>query len=103
MRCDTDADFGKKTDRGRREDGTLWETVKMWFGYKLHLVVDAEYELPVAYEVTAASRPDNESLKRMVDDMADTHPELLKEAEALAAGRATATPRSSRSSGTATG
>ena len=34
-RRDTDAaDFGVKTYRGKREDGTLWS----WFGYKLHLV-----------------------------------------------------------------
>ncbi len=44
---DTDADFGRKTYRGRRKDGTLWEKIVSWFGYKLHLVVDAVYELPV--------------------------------------------------------
>ena len=47
-RRDADADHGTKTYRGRRQDGTLWETVRRWFGYKLHLVVDPEYELPVA-------------------------------------------------------
>jgi hypothetical protein len=30
----------------------------MWFGYKLHLIVDANYELPVAYELTKASSSD---------------------------------------------
>jgi len=50
-RRDTDADFGKKTYRGRRKDGTLWEKVVSWFGYKLHLVVDAVYELPVNFRV----------------------------------------------------
>src|SRR5690554_7171446 len=28
---------------------------KKWFGYKLHLIVDAAYELPVAYKITPAS------------------------------------------------
>lgn len=34
---DSEADWGKKTYRGEREDGTLWEKVKSWFGYKVHL------------------------------------------------------------------
>jgi len=46
---DTDADFGKKVYRGKREDGTMWEKVVSWFGYRLHLVVDSKYELPVAF------------------------------------------------------
>lgn len=38
-RRDTDADFGQKTYRGQREDGSTWEKIVSWFGYKLHLVV----------------------------------------------------------------
>jgi hypothetical protein len=34
---DSEADWGKKTYCGEREDGTLWEKVKSWFGYKVHL------------------------------------------------------------------
>ena len=54
-RRDTDADFGKKVYRGQREDGTPWEKVVSWFGYKLHLLVDADYELPVSFTVTRSS------------------------------------------------
>ena len=36
-RRDTDADFGKKVYRGKREDGTIWEKVVSWFGYRLHI------------------------------------------------------------------
>ena len=28
---------------------------RSWFGYLLHLIVDAKYELPVAFTVTTAS------------------------------------------------
>ena len=35
-RRDMDADWGKKTYHGQREDGTLWEKVVTWFGYKIH-------------------------------------------------------------------
>ena len=87
-RRDLDADFGVKTYKGQRDDGTLWEKVLSWFGYKLHLIVDADYELPVAYEVTRASRPDNGSANRMVDDVEDRHPWLLEGCEALMADKA---------------
>jgi len=33
---DPDADWGKKVKRGQKEDGTWWEKVDKWFGYKLH-------------------------------------------------------------------
>lgn len=52
LRGESDADKGVKTYRGARPDGSKWETIKSWFGFKLHLIVDAEYELPVAYRVT---------------------------------------------------
>ena len=54
-RRDTDADWGTKTYKGLREDGSVWEKVKRWFGYKVHLVVDADYELPLAYTVSTPS------------------------------------------------
>lgn len=50
-RRDTDADLGKKTYLGRRKDGTLWEKVILWFGYKIHLIVDAVYKLSVGFTV----------------------------------------------------
>jgi hypothetical protein len=86
-RRDLDADWGVKTYTREREDGTQWEEVKRWFGYKLHLVVDAEYELPVAYEVSRASRPDNKSAVRMLDGLEAAHPELLKACEAFMADK----------------
>lgn len=54
-RRDVDVDFGKKTYKGVRDDGTPWKKVVSWFGYKLYLLVDAQYELPVGYLVTKAS------------------------------------------------
>jgi len=87
-RRDIDADFGKKTYLDEREEGTLWKRVKSWFGYKLHLIVDGDYELPVAYEVTRASRPDNESAVRMLGHLEDRHRELVDGCEALMGDKA---------------
>jgi transposase len=64
-RRDLDADYGKKVYRGKKEDGTPWEKIVSWFGYKLHLIVDAMYELPVFYSVTKASTSDVVEVRRM--------------------------------------
>lgn len=86
-RRDTDADYGKKVYRGTKEDGTQWEKVIKWFGYKLHLVVDAMYELPVAYSVTKASEPDINEGHRLLEQMEERQPEMLEQAEILSADR----------------
>ncbi len=52
-----------------------------WFGFKLHLVVDANYELPVAKRVTKASLHDAPVIKEMSDQLAKDHPGLLEDCE----------------------
>jgi hypothetical protein len=83
-RRDTDADWGKKTYRGQREDGTLWEKVVKWFGYKIHLIVDTTYELPMGYRVTRASESDTKQLLPMVQEVKQKHPQIYKDMERLA-------------------
>jgi hypothetical protein len=80
-RGEHDANWGKKTYSGLREDGTVWEKIKSWFGFKLHLIVDANYELPVAMEVTPASHHDVPPMKAMFEKMKLQHPELLEVCE----------------------
>ncbi|AZK59011.1 Mobile element protein [Candidatus Desulforudis audaxviator] len=87
-RRDTDADWGRKTYRGRKKGGTLWEKVVWWFGYKLHLVVDAVYELPVGFAVTKASASDVKEGHILIDRVAKEHPEIVARCEALAADKA---------------
>jgi hypothetical protein len=87
-RRDTDADWGVKTythtdQQGRQEDRT-----KPWFGYKSHHLVDATYELPVAFPyVTTASASDIATARVWLDTLARTHPHILKTAEALVADK----------------
>jgi hypothetical protein len=87
-RRDTDADWGTKTYKGVREDGSVWEKVKRWFGYKVHLVVDADYELPLAYTVTRASANDSPELPKLLQHLDQTHPELLERAGHLSGDKA---------------
>jgi hypothetical protein len=86
-RRDVDADTGKKTYRGTREDGSPWEKVVEWFGYKLHLIVDAVYELPVAFEMTKASASEMPAGRQMVENLQQRHPELVEQAQTLAADK----------------
>jgi IS5 family transposase len=61
---DPDARWGAKgTETGARKRRDLYR----WFGYKLHLVVDALYELPVSYEVTAANESDTRQMKVLLE------------------------------------
>ncbi len=56
-RSDPDADWGKHETSGvDARTGKLWTTVKSWFGYGLHLIADTQYEIPVAFHLTPASR-----------------------------------------------
>jgi len=80
-RRDLDADFGKKTYREVEERGNLFQRVRKWFGYKLHLIVDADYELPVTYEVTRASRADAPVAHNLFGSLECRHPDLLDECE----------------------
>jgi hypothetical protein len=86
-RRDGDADWGTKTYKGVRADGTAWEKTQRWFGYKLHLVVDAHYELPLGYALTKASANDCPHLEPLLRDLKTRHPELVERAAYLSADK----------------
>jgi len=86
-RRDTDADYGKKEYRGRDKDGKAWEKIVKWFGYKLHLIVDATYELPIIYKVTKASVSDIKKGHALLEQIEEKQPEILEIAETLAGDR----------------
>jgi len=86
-RRETDADLGMKKYHGVHEDGTTWEKVVKCFGFKLHLIVDATYELPVCYRVTAASASDVTEGHKLVDKLADEQPEMIETCEYLSADK----------------
>ena len=86
-RRDLDADIGVKTYGGKREDGTMWEKIKSWFDYKLHLIVDADYELPVAFKVTPASHSEVKQAHVLLDEIDANNPEILEQCATLIADR----------------
>ncbi len=86
-RRDTDADWGKKVYRGADGQGKAREKVIAWFGYKIHLLVDATYELPVAWTVTRASTADITEAPTLLAQLRDQHPLALRAARVLTADR----------------
>ena len=86
-RRDLDADTGVKSYKGQREDGTLWEKVTYWFGYELHLLVDSDYELPVAFELTPASHSEVKQAHRLIGSLDAERPEVLEACEYFTADR----------------
>jgi hypothetical protein len=65
--ADTDARWGAKKKGNSKDKGEKKEPdVYYWFGYKLHLVIDALYELPLAFILTPANEADTSYLKPLL-------------------------------------
>ena len=56
-------------------------------GYKLHLIVDANYELRVAYELTKALSSDVKEGHKLIEKLEGKQPEIIGGCETLAADR----------------
>lgn len=80
-RRESDADWGVKSYKGVRSDGTVWEKLKSWFGFKIHLIVDADSELPVAYKVTKASKNEQGEIVELFKELNEAHPEVVEQCE----------------------
>ncbi len=81
---DADARWGaKKKSNSKTEEaqGKKKEDVYYWFGYKLHLVIDALYELPLGFILTAANESDMTQMKPLLQkigaDQEKTRPEVV--------------------------
>jgi len=86
-RGEHDADWGVKTYRGKGKDGTAWEKVVRWFGFELHLLVDATHELPVNYRLTKASAAESPLLLPIVEQTKELHPVVIENCEELSADK----------------
>jgi hypothetical protein len=86
-RRDTDADWGVKSYSGVNAAGKAWEKVTSWFGYKLHLIVDSRYELPVDFRLTTASVAEQPVALAMLDELAERAPMVAARAKHLCADK----------------
>ena len=51
------------------------------FGFKLHLIADTDYELPVAFTVLPANQNEMPVMHRLLDSVATRHPDILQTGE----------------------
>jgi hypothetical protein len=86
-KLDPEASVGFKNYEGEDERGDPLQKIQHWFGYKLHLLIDANYELPVAFELTGAKEGESPLLLPLLEKLKHEHPELHERLESLAADR----------------
>jgi hypothetical protein len=80
-RHEEEADWGVKKYSGVDGNGKAWEKLKSWFGFRLHLIVDADAELPVSYTVTKASTGEQPVMRELFEQFNNVHPELIERCE----------------------
>jgi hypothetical protein len=83
-RRDTEANFTIKQYTTTTPSGEKVTNKKKWFGYRLHLIIDATYELPIGYELTKASEGEPTVAKRLIKALPDAQ---LKSCNYLLADR----------------
>lgn len=86
-RRDLDANKGVKEYSGVDDSGKKWEKIVTWFGYKLHLIVDAVYELPVAFEITKASSAEIPTMKKLIKNIAKDNQLIMERCEVFTADK----------------
>jgi hypothetical protein len=57
---------GENKGSGEHKGKSKEPDVYYWFGYKLHLIVDALYEIPLAFKLTPANEPDTTQMKPLL-------------------------------------
>ena len=60
-------------------NGRVHEKSKSWFGYKLHLIVDTDYEMPVEFSLQPGNDAEIPAARKLIKTMKKNHPKRLKE------------------------
>ena len=67
LSVDEEASWKKQKKKGKDMFGNIVTSFEKWFGYKAHFLVDADYELPVAFVTTTARYNDNTVFPQLWD------------------------------------
>jgi Transposase domain (DUF772)/Transposase DDE domain len=86
-RADSDGEWGIHEYRGTHADGTAWQSVKKWFGYAIHLLVESQYELPVGFAVTRANASEVLEGHKLLEQLEEQHPQIVERCQEVAADR----------------
>lgn len=66
-RCDMDADYTIKETYYKDKDGITQAKKKTYFGYRVHILADTRYELPIEYTVTKASLSEKKEILKHIN------------------------------------
>lgn len=77
-RGEKDANWCQKNYTTTKLDGEKVIKTKKWFGFRLHLLSDATYELPIDYEVTKALNSEVKETEKLLDNIKEKYPEKLE-------------------------
>lgn len=83
-RCEMDADYTKKDIYYKDHKGVTKVKTKTYFGFRYHLLADVNYELPMDYTVTKASKGEREQLLRILKGLPK---ELIEKINTLSADK----------------
>ncbi len=77
-RGEHDADWCKKKYTASGPKGETVVKTKKWFGFRLHLIADATYEIPVSFSVTKASNSEKTETQKLLEETEKNHKEWLE-------------------------
>lgn len=87
QRGEHDADWGCHEHFHQKENGELRKSVKKWFGFTVHVIADSDYELPVAFCLTRASKNEMPVMRKLIGALEHHRPHILRQAEFFSADR----------------
>ena len=79
LKSDPDARWGAKGYTEQKQKQGEKRDLYYWFGYKLHLLVDAIYELPISFTLTAANVSDTQQMPVLLEKVDLRRPETKPE------------------------
>ncbi len=77
-RGEHDADWCQKQYGASGPSGESVIKTKKWFGFRLHLIADATYEMPVAFSVTKASNSEQKETEKLLEKIEKKRKEWLE-------------------------
>ena len=80
-------EYTKTGRRGVHKDGTPWSKTTECFGFKLNLLVDTKYELPIAFSITDAVASDVVEGRKLIEQLAKERPQILERCDYLMADK----------------
>jgi len=87
LRGEHDADWGRHEGFYKSDRGEMRKTVKKWFGFTVHVIADTDYELPVSFSLTRASKNEMPVMRKLIRSLERHRPHILEKAEVFTADR----------------